>query len=57
MTVYTTKSVLDFGKHKGKTIDDVLDIEPEWLLWAEETVDFFEMDKNAARLARQAAED
>lgn len=55
--VHTTASVLMFGKYKDKTVDEVLDSDPKWLIWADENVEFFELDKNAMRLAKQAAED
>lgn len=37
-------SVLRFGKHRGRTIEDVLEDDPRWLLWASENVDDFELD-------------
>lgn len=30
------KSELDFGKHKGETVEDVLENDPKYLLWIKE---------------------
>lgn len=37
-------AVLRFGKHKGRMVEDVLDEDPAWLLWAAENVSGFELD-------------
>lgn len=57
MTVFTKDMALTFGQYKGRTVDEVLDMDPAWLLWADKEVSWFELDKNSARLARQAADD
>lgn len=33
-------SVLNFGKHKTKTVADVLVEDPGWIIWASENVDW-----------------
>jgi hypothetical protein len=30
----TFESVLPFGKHKGKTVNEVIEEEPGWVVWA-----------------------
>jgi len=40
MEKYTTYTdVLDFGKFKGKTIEEVLEIQPTYLRWMEDETD------------------
>ncbi len=44
---YDLDTQLDFGKFKGRTIEDILEEDggPGYLLWALETVERFEVDK------------
>lgn len=45
----TFEDVLTFGKHKGLTIEDVFNEDPQWLEWAMENVegfDFCQEDKD-----------
>lgn len=42
--LYDLDTVLDFGKHKGLTVEDVLNDDPRYLLWALENVERFEVD-------------
>lgn len=37
-----------FGKHKGLTVEDVMEVDPGWLKWAMENVDDFELDQAVA---------
>lgn len=39
----TYKHILTFGKHKGKTVKEVLFEDPSWLLWADDKVEGFEL--------------
>ena len=32
------ETVLDFGKYKGKTLDEVADIDPSYICWLHENV-------------------
>lgn len=34
-------SVISFGKYKGKTVQDVIEMNPGYLIWANENVSFF----------------
>lgn len=42
---YDLDDCLPFGKHQGRLIEDVLDEDPNYLLWCLENVDDFEVDK------------
>ena len=43
--IYDLDDALQFGKHRGRTVEDVLEEDPGWLLWALENTDRFEVDK------------
>ena len=38
---------LDFGKYKGLTVEEIIKKDPEYLGWAEDTIDWFELDSEA----------
>lgn len=42
--LYDLDTPLDFGKHKGRTVEDVLAEEPAYLMWALENVERFNCD-------------
>lgn len=42
--VYDRDTVLDFGKHRGKTVGEVLAEDARWLIWAAENVERMELD-------------
>ena len=46
-TVFTKTSILTFGKHKGKTIQAVIAIAPDYLIWALSNIAWFELDDEA----------
>ena len=49
MTIYRLETLLNFGHYKGKkTIKEVIDINPDYLAWAEDTIEWFELDDEAA---------
>ena len=35
--------MITFGKYKGKTVDQVIHINPRYVQWAEENVEFFSL--------------
>ena len=39
------KDVIDFGKYKGKTFEDISNIEPSYILWLSENVDSVKLPK------------
>lgn len=43
--IYDLDTKLRFGKYKGYTVEDVLEKDPEYLLWLLENVEHFEVDK------------
>lgn len=43
-------NVLEFGKHKGKTIQQVMKEDPNWLHWALQNIKDFKLNKNALLL-------
>lgn len=42
--MYDLDDPLRFGKFKGRTVEDILDEAPEYLLWCLENVEQFEVD-------------
>lgn len=43
-------NVLEFGKHKGETIHEVIRTDPEWLHWALQNIPTFKLNRNALLL-------
>lgn len=43
-------NVLEFGKHKGKTVQQVMKDDPQWLHWALQNVPSFKLNRNAILL-------
>ena len=44
--------IMTFGKHKGKTVAELMDEAPGWLVWAHENVEFFKLPPELIRQAR-----
>lgn len=44
VTVFKLDSTMTFGKYKGMTVAKVLDINPDYLVWATRTVPWFTLD-------------
>lgn len=42
--MFTKESVLEFGKHKGETVEDVLKYDPSYLVWCIENLKWFDVD-------------
>lgn len=38
------ETVLTFGKFRGESIADILETEPQYLVWLHDNSDFFELD-------------
>lgn len=54
----TYKYIFTFGKHKGKTLKEVMYEDPSYLLWADDNVDGFELsDYLRDKVEEIAAED
>lgn len=43
-------NVLEFGKHKGKTVQEVMRIDCNWLHWALQNIPDFKLNHNALLL-------
>lgn len=43
--VHTKDTKLKFGKYKGRTVREVMDFNPEYLVWAHKTISWFKLDK------------
>lgn len=44
MTTYITyKYIFTFGKHKSKTVKQVMEEDPSYLLWADNNIEGFEL--------------
>jgi len=41
--------MMTFGKYKGKTVDQVIHINPRYIQWAEENVHFFSLSPTQKR--------
>ena len=39
------KGKLNFGKHKGKTIDEILHEDPTYIRWCLENIDWFKLSE------------
>ena len=48
--IYSLDSLIDFGKHKGKTIKDVICKDVTYIEWAVTQVTSFELDNEAFSL-------
>ncbi len=47
MTIFKLDSNLTFGKYKGKTIQDVINDDPDYIAWAADTIEWFDLDEEA----------
>ena len=46
--IYSLSDILKFGKHKGKTLKNVIDIEPKYVEWLKNNAkDNFKMDNES----------
>lgn len=43
-------NVLEFGKHKGETVQQVMKTDPNWLHWALQNIPEFKLNRNALLL-------
>lgn len=44
---FSLSDKLTFGKHKGSTIEEVLEDDPNYIEWAIDEIEWFELDQNA----------
>ncbi len=45
--IYSLKTKLNFGKHKGKTLSQTLNTDPLYIQWCMNNVNEFNLDKKA----------
>ncbi len=50
------KRLFTFGKHKGKSVIEVMSFDPQYVLWIEENVKSFEIYADEYKYCRDAAE-
>ena len=48
--IYKMNTELNFGKYKNLTIYEVLDLDPDYLEWALDTIDWFEVDEEVEKV-------
>jgi len=41
--VFSRNAVVHFGKYKGKKVKQILDIDPSYLVWAKNTIPWFNL--------------
>jgi hypothetical protein len=39
--------ILSFGKYEGQTIKDVIRVDPDYILWCIDNIEWFELDEEA----------
>lgn len=49
--MYTIRSILDFGKYKGNTVEDILHYDPGYILWAIDNIEWFRASLNVTKQA------
>ncbi len=55
--MHTLQTVLKFGKHKGKTVNQILQEEPDYINWCLKNIDIFEMsDTDKEKVSQLSAE-
>lgn len=46
--IYTLRTMVNFGKHRGKTIQEIISEDHSYIEWAIDEIDNFQLDGNAA---------
>ena len=55
MKLLTFKTVLNFGRYKGKTIGDVYDLNASYLQWAMKDIKWFKLSKKETNMIIEEA--
>lgn len=50
---YTVESIFQFGKYKGKTVEEVTNENPEYLLWCVKNIEWFDLDDETRKCAQK----
>lgn len=45
--------VLTFGKYKGESIEDILETDPQYLIWLHNNSEYFELDYRLLEIAEE----
>ena len=45
--IYKLKTELNFGKYEGITVEKAIETDPDWVAWAADNIDWFELDEDA----------
>ena len=53
-TIFGQDDKMTFGKYKGQLVRDVLSDNPGYLRWANENIEWFQLDEEVARLVGEA---
>lgn len=48
--IYDVDDELDFGKHKGQKVDHVIVEHPDYIIWALDTIEGFDLSAKAYEL-------
>ncbi len=51
------EDVLTFGRYKGLTVAQVVDEDPDYIIWMSETLEYFPLEESVVDLAIEAALD
>jgi len=43
-TITDRQTILQFGKYKGRTLEFILEHDPQYLLFCQENIDWFDLD-------------
>lgn len=52
--VFGLTDTLTFGKHKGQTVQEVVRINPNYLTWAINNIEWFDLDAEARKSGQRA---
>ena len=55
VTTYHLEDKLDFGKHKGLSIKEVLELNPDYIIWANKQIYWFRVDDSVLKRAYEIA--
>ena len=43
-TITDRKTILTFGRYKGYSVEDILEVDPQYLLFCQNKIDWFDLD-------------
>ncbi len=54
MTIYKLESLMNFGKYEGRTVKKIACQDPDYLAWAIDEIEGFELDEKAEEEMEEA---